>query len=218
MAASGLVPLEQEVGKLHGHEPPSLPAPPPPTSRGTGAARRGGRRSGKRKIWLSSSQPTTFTSGTRPLGSSSHPHLSDIRCRVCDICMERQQRKPASMVDSDQDEELARYLCRNLRRSLCRPHRVFERVLDVPFARPVGTFGNSPAIYRWVSVRQTVTAVLEGRSILSRHLSNILPGKDGGLLSPVAPRPAWISGGTVNPACVSVRLPCCSQEVREAAE
>jgi len=78
-AASGLVPLEPEVGKLHGQEPPSLPAPPPPTSRGASAARRGGRRSGKRKGWLTGSQPTTFTSGTRPLGSDSRPYLSDIQ-------------------------------------------------------------------------------------------------------------------------------------------
>ena len=38
-----------------------------------------GKRSGKRKGWLSGSQPTTFTSGTRPLGSSSLPYLSDVQ-------------------------------------------------------------------------------------------------------------------------------------------
>jgi len=66
----------------YGHEPLSLVLPRsashPPAAL---APRAGGRRSGKRNEWLSSSRPTTFTSGTRPLGSSSNPCFSELHRR-----------------------------------------------------------------------------------------------------------------------------------------
>jgi len=72
VAASGLVPLEPEVGELRGHAEPSLPAPPPPR-RAAPAPRDVGEAERERKKGTDGplSRPTTFTSGTRPLGSTS---------------------------------------------------------------------------------------------------------------------------------------------------
>jgi len=79
----------------------------------------------------------------------------------------------------------------DLRRNLCRPCRVLDNVADAPFARPAGTFENRPAtcppkqaltdvggFIAGARFCRKVQPVLEGRSILSGHTSNVLPGLD----------------------------------------